>query len=260
MTSLCILTPDAGYHEDWQLPAGHYRSLFGDELAFRPWTDPGDLTHFGLVLPLLAWGYQRQPERWFQALDLWDANAIPFANDLATLRWNTDKAYLLDLADRRALGADAIVVKPVISGGADGTYRLGEADRIPADVAGRRMLIQPLVASIATQGEYSLFYFAGEFSHAIVKRPAQGDFRVQEQFGGCEEPVAPPPAALTLARKALAAAPSLPLYARVDMVIGPDGAFLLMELELIEPSLFLEHAADGGGGFAAALSARLSRS
>lgn len=282
MPSLCILTPDLGYYEDWQKSAGHYRALFGSDLEFRRWTDPGDLTGFGLVMPLLAWGYQRQAERWFAALGDWQAAAIPFANDLATLRWNTDKGYLLDLATRnvavvptivtdsldtaaldaarRAFDAEAMVVKPAISGGADGTYRLEAAEPVPADVIGRRMLIQPLIASIATDGEFSLFYFAGQFSHAIVKRPAQGDFRVQEQFGGREEALAPPPGALALAAQALAAMPSLPLYARVDMVIGPDGAFLLMELELIEPSLFLEHADDDGARFAAAVRACVSRS
>lgn len=282
MSSLCILTPDPGYHEDWQKPAGHYRALFGGDLEFRSWTEPGDLRGCGLILPLLAWGYQRQAGRWFHVLDDWQSAAIPFANDLATLRWNTDKGYLLDLADRnvavvptivtdsldnavidaarRAFDAEAIVVKPAISGGADGTYRLGAKEPVPADVIGRRMLIQPLVASIATEGEFSLFYFAGQFSHAIVKRPAQGDFRVHEQFGGREEAIAPPSGALALADRTLAALPVLPLYARVDMVTGADAAFLLMELELIEPSLFLEHAPDGGARFAAAVRARLSRS
>lgn len=282
MPPVCILTPDPGYHEDWQLPTRHYRSLFGDDLSFRSWTEPGNLAGFSLVLPLLAWGYQRQPERWHQALDRWEDAALPFANDLATLRWNTDKGYLVDLADRgiaivptfvidaldeaglkaarQTLCADTLVVKPAISGGADGTCRLFAADPVPADAIGRRMLIQPLIASIVTAGEYSLFYFSGRFSHAIVKRPAPGDFRVQEQFGGREETVNPPPAARLLAQQALAALPSPPLYARVDMVIGPEGGFLLMELELIEPSLFLEHAGDGGESFAAALRDRLSRS
>ena len=71
---------------------------------------------------------------------------------------------------------------------------------------------------ILTEGEYSLFFFAGKFSHAIVKRPASGDFRVQEQFGGREEPWTPGEEALALAAAALAAAPSATVYARVDMV------------------------------------------
>jgi hypothetical protein len=275
VSSLCILTPDPAYYEDWNLPAAHYRALFDGDLVLRPWTAPGCLSSFGLILPLLAWGYQRQADAWFKALDAWEAEGLPFANPIPTLRWNTDKDYLLDLEAagvaivptietqclragdlaeaRDRFGVDALVVKPSISGGADGTYRLGPNDPVPFDVLETEMLVQPLIGSISTEGEYSLFYFGGRFSHAIVKRPASGDFRVQEQFGGREDSVQPPENAFALASAALAASLTLPLYARVDMVIGSDGRFLLMELELIEPSLFLEHAPDQGEIFAEAL-------
>jgi hypothetical protein len=271
--SLCILTPDPEYYEDWSVSSVRYRTLFDGDLVLRPWTAAGDLSGFDLILPLLAWGYQRRANDWFKALDDWEAASLRFANPVPTLRWNTDKDYLLDLeasgvaivptiethclcrddltAARERFGVDALVVKPSISGGADGTYRLFLCDPIPFDVIETEMLIQPLITSIANQGEFSLFYFSGEFSHAIVKRPASGDFRVQEQFGGREKAIVPPDAAHALARAALSAAPALPLYARVDMVIGEDGRFLLMELELIEPSLFFEHAPDGGERFAA---------
>lgn len=272
--AILILTPSPGYYENWQESAAQYRALFGEELAFRPWNEPGDLSGFDLVLPLLAWGYQRSPADWYGLLEAW--RGLPFANDLETLRWNTDKEYLLSLeasgvpivptrltdaldeadidAARSAFGAE-IVVKPSISGGADGTYRLGAGERVPDDVRGRRMLIQPLMPAIAEEGEYSLFHFAGRFSHAIVKRPATGDFRVQEQFGGREESVEAPAGGLALAEAALAVAPAPPLYARTDMVRGDDGTFRLMELELIEPSLFLSHAPDDGASFAAAVRA-----
>jgi hypothetical protein len=273
MSSLCILTPDPAYYEDWSVPAAHYRALFNGDLVLRPWTAPGDLSGFGRILPLLAWGYQRQADAWFKALDAWETERLPFVNPIPTLRWNTDKDYLLDLeavgiaivptiethglragdlveaGDR--FGVDTLVVKPPISGGADGTYRLATRDPIPFDVLETEMLIQPLIPSVQTDGEFSLFYFEGLFSHAIVKRPASGDFRVQEQFGGREEAIVPTDAAHALARAALSAAPAMPFYARVDMVIGEDGRFLLMELELIEPSLFFEHAPDGGKTFAA---------
>lgn len=273
MTRIAILTPATGYHEDWSTPAGHYRGLLGDALEFRPWTDPGDLSGFALVLPLLAWGYQRAPADWYAALDSWAD--LPCANGVEVLRWNTDKGYLADLeaagvaivptrvtdalsdadlaAARAAWGAGALVVKPAISGGADGTYRLAAGDAVPADVAGQRMLVQPLMPAIASEGEYSLFLFDGRFSHAILKRPAQGDFRVQEQFGGTEIAIDAPAPALALARAAIDAAPARPLYARVDMVRDEAGDFRLMELELIEPSLFLQFAGDGGTMFAEAV-------
>ena len=275
MTNLCILTPDPDYEEDWGYVAAQYRGLFGDGLAFRTWNDAGDLTGFDLVLPLLAWGYQREPAHWFRALDDWETAGARFANPIATLRWNTNKDYLFDLAEagiaivptriahslksedviaaRAAFGCEALVIKPTISGGADGTYRLNAGDPIPFDVLEREMLIQPLMPAIASEGEFSLFYFAGTFSHAILKTPQQGDFRVQEQFGGGEVSAEAPAAAMTLAKAALRAAPSPLTYARVDMVRGADGGFYLMELELIEPSLFLDHAGDGGAAFAKAV-------
>jgi glutathione synthase/RimK-type ligase-like ATP-grasp enzyme len=161
---------------------------------------------------------------------------------------------------RSAFGSDILVIKPPISGGADGTFRLDRADFVPPLVAGKRMMIQPFLPSIAAEGEYSLFYFGGVFSHSIIKRPAAGDFRVQDQFGGYENAVDAPDAAKTLAKAALTATAFITrtealAYARVDMLRDGEGHFRLMELELIEPSLFLRFAADNGAMFADALKA-----
>lgn len=278
MDRLCILTPDPGYEEHWQPVAERYCALLGGIAELATWNDAGDLSGFDLILPLMAWGYQRDPVHWFHLLDVWEAAGLRFANPIATLRWNTNKDYLFDLeeagvaivpsqlahrlmradvdAARAAFGVDTLVIKPTISGGADGTYRLGPNDPIPFDVLEREMLIQPLMPMIAHEGEFSLFYFAGKFSHAILKIPEQGDFRVQEQFGGREVTIEAPAAALALAQAALAAAPGPLTYVRVDMVRGEGGGFYLMELELIEPSLFLDHARDGGGAFVAAVANR----
>lgn len=280
MKPVCILTPDPDYEEDWQPVAERYRSLLGEGAALRTWNDAGDLSGFDLILPLMAWGYQRHPLHWFHLLDSWEAAGLRFANPIATLRWNTNKDYLFDLeaagvaivpsrlahaltradiaAAHAAFGSKMFVIKPTISGGADGTYRLGPNDPIPFAVLEREMLIQPMMPAIASEGEFSLFYFAGQYSHAILKIPDQGDFRVQEQFGGREISVAAPSAGLILAETALAAAPGPLAYARVDMVRGADGGFYLMELELIEPSLFLHHAQDDGAAFVAAVAKLLS--
>jgi hypothetical protein len=275
MLKIAILTPDPDYEEHWQPVAVRYAALLGDQTEQRTWNNPGDLAGFDLVIPLMAWGYQRAPVHWFQALDAWEAARLRFANPIKTLRWNTNKDYLFDLEEAgvaivpsrlahrltpidvdaacAAFGCETLVIKPTISGGADRTYRLGPNDSIPFDALEREMLIQPLMPLIACEGEFSLFYFAGKFSHAILKIPEQGDFRVQEQFGGREVRVEAPAAALTLAKAALAAAPGPLTYARVDMVRGEDDGFYLMELELIEPSLFLDHASDGGAAFVAAV-------
>ena len=274
MTSICILTPDHGYEPFLPPAMDGFRALFGDDLVFRRWSEAGDLSAFRLTLPLLVWGYQENAGDWFAALDAWETAGVRMANPLPLVRWNTDKRYLFDLeakgvpiiptiaadalseadlAAARDRFGDALIVKPPISGGADGTYRLGPGDPVPADVRGRPMLIQPLMPAIATEGEYSLFSFGGAFSHAILKVPAAGDFRVQEQFGGRELTIEAPAEARAVAEAALAAAPGEALYARIDMVRGADGGFRLMELELIEPALFLSHAPDEGRMFADAL-------
>jgi glutathione synthase/RimK-type ligase-like ATP-grasp enzyme len=119
------------------------------------------------------------------------------------------------------------------------------------------MIIQPLIEEIATAGEFSLMLFDGEFSHAVVKRPKPGDFRVQEHHGGVTLPCPVPPAgAVELAQAALAAAPARAAYARVDIVPDDQGALRIMELELIEPSLFLDHAPDGGAAFTRSIFSR----
>jgi hypothetical protein len=279
MPKICILTPAPDYYEDWSWPKADYERLFGTDLTFRPWTDPGDLCGFDLILPLLAWGYQRDCPVWFALLD--QLETLPVSNPAKVLRWNSDKAYLVELAEagvaavptllreslnetslesaREIFGTKRLVVKPPISGGADGTYLIGPSDPLPAEAQGKRMLIQPFLPAIASEGEYSLFYFGEQYSHAISKHPAAGDFRVQEQFGGEERSLDAPTEARALAEAVLAATQKAmdcaPLtYARIDMLRGEDGAMHLMELELIEPSLFLHHAADRGAMFARAVS------
>src|SRR5574337_390823 len=123
-------------------------------------------------------------------------------------------------------------------------------------------LVQPFVPEIVRAGEWSLLYFAGEFSHAVLKRPAVGDYRVQSEHGGSTAASRPDPATLVAAAQALAAVTALghevPDYARVDGVICA-GRFLLMELELIEPSLFLEGEPQAAARLAGQLAARLDQ-
>lgn len=280
MPQIAILTPAPDYWEDWSWPKARYEALFGSRLHFCSWTGPGDLSGFDLVLPLLAWGYQRDVPRWYALLDRLEGEAVRLANPARILRWNSDKAYLTELAGagvatvptliresldeealasaREVFGNPRLVVKPPVSGGADGTFLIGPSDPLPPEANGRRMLIQPYLPAISEEGEYSLFYFGGAFSHAISKHPAMGDFRVQEQFGGVERSIEPSAEALTLAETTLATAGRLiaegPLtYARVDMLRDAEGTFRLMELEAIEPSLFLHFATDKGARFAEAV-------
>ena len=275
-----VLTPAPDFWEPWgwayDVEAAALEAA-GIRVKPRAWTDIGDLAGVDAVLPLVAWGYHLRVAEWLALLDRMEQpGAPPMLNPPALLRWNSDKSYLEQLAaagvptvasrtvqalDEAALTAardtfgDELVVKPLVSASADNTFRIGPDDPIPASVRGKRMLVQPFMPSIAEHGEFSLMLFGGTFSHAIVKRPKPGDFRVQPHLGGSETPCEPPEGAIALAKAALAAAPAPATYARVDMVAGDGGALQIMELELIEPALWLQHAPDGGAAFGAAIKA-----
>jgi glutathione synthase/RimK-type ligase-like ATP-grasp enzyme len=272
---IAVLVPDPDYPEPWHWsyePQAQPLTAAGAEVEPLVWTEVGDVSGYDLVLPLVAWGYHLNYERWLALLDRAAAGRWPMVNPPALLRWNSDKAYLAELAERgvptvptlaveaccdadleearRRFGSDWLVVKPPVSAGAVRTHRLGPKDDLPADSLRQPMIIQPLIEEIGRTGEFSLMLFDGAFSHAVVKRPAAGDFRVQEHLGGETLPCkAPPVGAVRLAQKALAAAPAKAIYARVDIVPDDEGRLMIMELELIEPSLFLNHASDGGEAF-----------
>ena len=278
-----ILVPTPDYPEEWDWAYEVEAAVLlraGFSVEARPWNDAGDLAGFDLVMPLVAWGYHLDPPRWHALLDRLERQKLPVLNPVLLLRWNSDKRYLAELgakgiatiptqlvgaldeaalAEARAQYGDELVIKPPISAAADGTHRLSAGDLLPDSARGRAMMIQPFLRSVAEEGEYSILLFGGRFSHAIVKRPKVGDYRVQPHLGGTEEPCEPPEGAVELAHAALAAAPAEAAYARVDMVRDNEGKLAIIELELIEPSLWLQHAPDGGASFASALRAALAQ-
>ena len=280
MKRALVLVPAPDYEEAWNWAYDVEAAVLergGFAVAARPWNDIGDVAEFDVVLPLVAWGYQFDVAAWHALLDRLEREPCAVLNSVPVLRWNSDKRYLEELgglgistvptrfaealdeaalAEARGSFGEELVVKPPVSASAYGTYRLGPGDEVPAGVAGRPMMIQPFLKSVMEEGEYSLIYFDGAFSHSIVKRAKSGDYRVQPHLGGTEVPCDPPPGSRRLAEAALAAAPEQPAYARVDLIRLNDGELAVMELELIEPSLWLEHAPDEGGSFAAAVRAR----
>jgi glutathione synthase/RimK-type ligase-like ATP-grasp enzyme len=135
-------------------------------------------------------------------------------------------------------------------------FRLADAGQYRAEIAetlaDRGVLIQPFLPEIQTDGELSLLFFDGEFSHAVRKRAAPGEYRVQFVYGGTNENAEVPDAWIAGARACIAAAPALPTYARVDGVIR-DGEFLLMELEVFEPLMFLARHPEAPARFARAI-------
>ena len=139
---------------------------------------------------------------------------------------------------------DHVVVKPAVSANARGTWRASLASP-PADHAAfdaqaavEDVLVQPYLDEVASEGEWSLVFFGDTFSHAVLKQPARGEFRVQEHLGGGAIAAEPPAQIIEQAHAVLAKAAAPLLYARVDGIVR-DGRFLLMELEINEPSLFL---------------------
>ncbi|MFO0626380.1 MAG: hypothetical protein U0325_12275 [Polyangiales bacterium] len=256
-----------------------------DEVPWRrgdvAWRD------FDAVVVRTTWDYQRDLPGFLAAMARIAATGVPLANDLATLRWNSDKTYLRDLARRGVaivptswgvgLGRDALralceghgprgaVIKPTVSANADDTFRLrpdtpdADLEAIAHTFSARAWMAQPFVASVLDPGEFSVFYFEGERSHAIVKRPRDGDFRVQEEHGGRITPITPDPALVRAADAVMAALPARPLQARVDLVRLDDGSFALMELEAVEPSLYFRTHAAAADNFADALARWLRR-
>ena len=247
---------------------------------------------YALVVVRSCWDYHRRPEEfrnWIRALE---AAAVDVRNPPAVILWNLHKSYLLDLeragvevvptelvprGGRRRLveilrrrRCTQAVFKPAVSASAHGTQRtrLADADQLQAAFLSLLekddVLVQPFLPEL-TRGELSLLFLGGRYSHAVLKRAAPGEFRVQAEFGGSTEPATPSPAVCAAAQQALAAAQSFVpdvarcLYARVDGTVR-SGRFVVTELELIEPHLFLEQAPGAPERFAAAIVAAVDRS
>lgn len=272
-----LLVPSPDYDIEWRWafdPQAEALREAGASVDALPWTSDEDLTGYDLVMPLVAWGYHKEFERWLSQVERWDAGGVALSNPAPVLRWNGDKAYLAELGGkgvstvpslafdaleerhleeaRTAFGTDELVVKPTVSASGYGTHRLGSSDPFPEQVRGWRMLAQPWLGEIVSSGEWSLLFFDGAFSHAVSKVPRAGEFRVQPEHGGIIQRCDPPPGGIKLATAALAAAPAVTTYARVDLVVGNDGALQVIELELIEPALFMAEAPESRPRFAAA--------
>lgn len=280
MTRLLILTPDPadeGFQTRWRdVYAEYARHLepAGLSVDHRSWMN-ADMAGFDLVLPLLVWGYHRAPEAWNGHLRRWLDAEIRIMNPPSVLSWNADKAYLGRLAEQgapvtptryaerldsallaeaaRAFGTQRLVAKPRVSAGAWQTIRWSAGDPLDGAPEGPAM-IQPYLPSIENEGEVSLIYLGGQFSHAIRKVPQPGDFRVQPEYDGIITPHIPAVDERAAADAILAAVEEELLYARVDLVRDLTGRPVLMELELVEPDLYLRFDPAAGARFANAIS------
>jgi glutathione synthase/RimK-type ligase-like ATP-grasp enzyme len=245
-------------------------------------------TAFDAVVIRSCWDYHLHADAFHAWLASLEKAGVPLWNPASLVRWNSDKQYLIDLAQRgvptiqtvivrrgrasevesvlAANGWKKFVVKPAISASGFETYAI----EAPIDEFGRStiarvassgdVLVQPFAEEIPESGELSFVFLDGEFSHAALKRAAvgTGEFRVQTEHGGTVERISPSAHLIEGAARCLAVLPTTPLYARVDGIVR-DNQFVLMELELIEPNLFLDLEPTAPARMALGIVRRLTR-
>jgi glutathione synthase/RimK-type ligase-like ATP-grasp enzyme len=273
----CAAHPDLSEDDRLLLPA--LRAVGFEPLA-RRWDDPDEpWNRHAAVVVRSCWDYHHRAAEFHAWLDRLETAGARVFNPVPILRWNADKRYLRDLAssgvevvptawvDERQEGslaslADArgwprVVVKPSVSATAFETWRTGpevtddDEQRFRRLTGERPALVQPYLPEIEG-GELSLVFLAGQYSHAVLKRPRPGDFRVQADFGGTVESIRPDSSVVAAAARVLRAAPGETLYARVDLCLVA-GRVQLMELELLEPALFFATESAAPARFAEAL-------
>jgi hypothetical protein len=281
-----FLTTDhlAGFITDDELAREPFGQL-GWQIEDVSWRDAlrgsgVDWDRYEAVIIRTTWDYHKEPDSFLKALEMIESSRAELINPIELVRWNLHKSYLRELEERGvhivathwgdglehgslhavfdSLEADEIVIKPAIGASADDTFLVHRdavssfSDHIVESFRGREFLAQPFLQSIVDEGEYSLFYFAGEYSHTILKKPKTRDFRVQEEHGGDISAVIPETGLIESGRGLLDHLRVPPLYARVDYVRDAEGEIALMELELIEPALYFRNAPGAASQFARA--------
>ncbi len=232
-----------------------------------------DWSKFEAVIIRTTWDYQNSPKEFLDTLQKIE-NATRLENPLEIVKWNLSKTYLQDLQEKgvktvptifsddlinenlflswlEEFDTNEIIIKPIVSATAQDTFRVKKFLPEITDVfRNRKYMVQPFMRNIVEEGEYSLFYFGGNFSHVMLKTPKQNDFRVQEDFGGINKLIDPSQKMLKTAKFVLEKIGQKLLYARVDLVRDEQDDFALMELELIEPALYFRMDADSPKRFA----------
>ncbi|MFC6998388.1 ATP-grasp domain-containing protein [Rufibacter roseus] len=221
---------------------------------------------YDLAIFKSPWDYFDKFPAFREWLDKVEELGLRTLNPLKTIRWNTDKHYLLDVAKAglpvvptellkrgqqaklehifTRFGTDKIIIKPTVSGGAKNTFIVKREEvenvlpRLQELLISEDYLAQPFMPQVQEEGEWSFLFFNGRYSHTVLKSAKSGDFRVQHFFGGTIHPQPAPEHLLPQAQKYIDQFAQGCLYARVDGV-DVNGELQLMELELIEPFLFL---------------------
>lgn len=226
-----------------------------------------DWNRFDAVVIRSPWDYQQDPKAFLETLREIDQSSAILENSLELVEWNLDKSYLRDLQqsgieivptlwenhfDRNELddyfdmfAVNELIIKPAVSANADDTFRIHKNEQqnyrqtLLKIFENRSFLVQAFMDSVIEEGEFSVFFFGDTYSHTILKTPKANDFRVQEEHGGRLKSIPNPEKnLLKSARNLLENLETLPLYSRMDYVRTEQNSFALMELELIEPSLY----------------------
>lgn len=249
----------------------------GLELVEISWDDAGaDWSDFAAAVIGTTWDYWDREREFLETLARIESCTRLF-NPVSLVGWNRNKRYLAQLEARGArliptlwldqasppvvaqafetLQAERLVLKRQVGAGAAGQHLIARGEPVP-DMP-LAMMAQPYLPAIETEGEMSFVFIDAELSHALIKRPKAGDYRIQSLYGGVEAAISPPAEDVAAARDVLGMLESPPLYARVDMLRGADGGLFLMELELIEPFLYPLQGRELGPRFAEALARRL---
>ena len=267
----------------------------GVEVDCPHWDDP--LVEWGsydLVIPRTTWDYQERPRAFCDWLSLVD-RVSALAHPLALIEWNLNKRYLQDLEalgvptpptcwlEQVRSSADApraeelkalceergwrhAFLKPTVAANAWGTLRFDAQDSESLELASthlsalltqRSFILQPYNHRVETEGEFSMIFFGERFSHGVQKVPRTGDYRVQDDHGATDQPWSPPAEWIEAGERLLKSLPHRSLYARVDSLKGQSDGPQLIELEVIEPSLFFRHDPDAPARFAEVICAQL---
>ena len=239
----------------------------GWECEFIPWDSTSiNWDDFDAVIIRSTWDYQQKEKLCFKTLQSIEASSATLYNSLDIVKWNIHKRYLLELEKENIsiiptrlydsfyfeivsdlfsfFNENKLVIKPCVSANADDTFILEQSkmENLKSVLEGtfsrKDFLVQPFIKNVKSEGEYSLIYFGGRLSHVLLKTPKDGDFRVQEEHGGILKTINKPESSLIdFGNKVMGTIPYQCLYSRVDVVRGSDN-YLLMEVELIEPSLY----------------------
>ncbi|MBN4081013.1 hypothetical protein JYT44_01475 [Caldithrix abyssi] len=229
------------------------------------WNDDESWKAYHCIVIRSCWDYHQRLSEFLDWLEKVESAGVKVINSPRIIRWNSNKRYLFDLqkqgipivptielkpgmnleTELNTLKWEKAVVKPTVSASAYHTWLTNsenpDGDQLRLDDTFQKvdgMIAQQFLPEIKTHGEWSLLFFCGQFSHGVIKKPQAEDFRVQDEYGGKSKKENPNPSIVNQARIILDCIEEVPVYARVDG-IEINNNFILMELELIEPYLYL---------------------